>query len=183
MGWVILGHTYFYSLQGALANPLVPLEFFKMFSFNLVSSGPYAVDIFFWLSGFLGVYLLLCSMSKKRGRMQPFYLVYLHRFLRLMPMYIATMLFYWFLMGSVGTGPINFMYYEKNTKYCKDVWWIHFTFLNNFVELDKNINYCMGWTWYLPNDFQFFLLIPLFVYLLFHKRVLGMIFIGVFQGV
>lgn len=59
MGWVILGHTYFYGLKTPLANPLIPLELFKSFSFNIVSSGPYAVDIFFWLSGFLGVYLIL----------------------------------------------------------------------------------------------------------------------------
>ena len=35
MLWIILGHSYFYMLEGALLNPLVPLDFFKMFSFNI----------------------------------------------------------------------------------------------------------------------------------------------------
>jgi len=39
----------------------------------------------------------------------------------------------------------------------------------------------MGWTWYLPNDFQFFLLIPLIVFLLYKKRVFGLLFIGGYQ--
>ena len=176
-------HTYFYSLSTAVANPLIPFELFKMFSFNLVTSGPYAVDIFFWLSGFLGVYLLLSTMKKKRGKMQPFYLIYLHRFLRLMPMYIATMLFYWYLMSAVGNGPIFFFYHQNGTQYCTRVWWTHLLFLNNFYEFDEMVNYCMGWTWYLPNDFQFFLLIPLLVHLLYHRRTIGMIFIAVFQGI
>jgi peptidoglycan/LPS O-acetylase OafA/YrhL len=41
----------------------------------------------------------------------------------------------------------------------------------------------MGWTWYLPNDFQFFLLIPLLVFLLFKNRTIGLTFIAVFQTI
>jgi len=117
MLWIILGHTYFYGLATALANPLIAIDLFKMFTFNLVSSGPYAVDVFFWLSGFLGVYLLLVTMKQKNGRMQPFYMIYLHRYLRLIPMYVITFLFFWYLMSAVGSGPIFFLYYETNAKY------------------------------------------------------------------
>eukprot|EP00344_Euplotes_crassus_P004315 CAMPEP_0196999320 /NCGR_PEP_ID=MMETSP1380-20130617/4542_1 /TAXON_ID=5936 /ORGANISM="Euplotes crassus, Strain CT5" /LENGTH=290 /DNA_ID=CAMNT_0042416225 /DNA_START=85 /DNA_END=956 /DNA_ORIENTATION=+ len=70
MAWVILGHTYYYAMRTALHNPLVPLDLLKSFTFNIVSSGPYSVDIFFWLSGFLGVYILLGSTHKRKGRMQ-----------------------------------------------------------------------------------------------------------------
>ena len=181
MFWVILGHTYFYSLDSAVLNPTIPFDLFRLFSFNIVSSGPYAVDIFFWLSGFLGVYLLLVGMNKKRGKMQPFWMIYLHRFLRLIPMYVATLLFYWYLMSSVGSGPIFFTYNEYHTSYCDKVWWTHLLFLNNFYEIHKDADKCMGWTWYLPNDFQFFLLIPLLVYLLYRRRMIGIIFISVFQ--
>jgi len=41
----------------------------------------------------------------------------------------------------------------------------------------------MGWTWYLPNDFQFFLLIPLLAFLLYKRKTIGLIFIGVFQAI
>ena len=181
MFWIILGHTYFYGMDTALLNPLVPIDFIQSFSFNLVSSAPYAVDIFFWLSGFLGVYIMLAAMKKKRGRMQPFYMIYLHRYLRIVPLYAVTMLFFWYLMSSVGSGPIFFLYYKERAVHCENTWWVHFIFLNNFYEIKENANACMGWTWYLPNDFQFFLLIPLLVFLLYHKRIFGMIFIITYQ--
>jgi hypothetical protein len=183
MGWVILGHTYYFALQSALANPLIPLTLFKSFSFNIVSSGPYAVDIFFWLSGFLGIYILLGTMKKKNGRMQNPLMIYLHRFLRLIPLYVLTLLFFWFIMSSVGNGPIFFLYWEEQAKHCNSTWWIHLLFLNNFKELGNNANKCVGWTWYLPNDFQFFLLVPLLAFLLYKKRKIGFIFIGIFQAI
>lgn len=182
MLWVILGHTYYYAMQSALANLLIPLELFKSFSFNLVSSGPYAVDIFFWLSGFLGVYILLGTTHKRNGKMQNPLLIYLHRYLRLIPMYVLTLLFFWFLMSSVGSGPIFFMYWERQVSACFSTWWIHLIFLNNIAEINSQANECMGWTWYLPNDMQFFLLIPIIVFLLYKNKVMGLLFIAVFQA-
>lgn len=51
-------------------------------------------------------------------------------------------------------------------------------FINNFYP-GKPGDSCISWTWYLPNDFQFFLLQPLFVWLFYHRRKLGLI---VFAG-
>ena len=181
MTWIILGHSYFYMMQGALTNPLVPLDLFKIFSFNLVSSAPYVVDIFFWLSGFLGVYILLCSKNKWNGKMENPLVIYLHRYLRIIPIYVLTLLFYWFLMTSVGNGPIFFMYKEAETAAWPATWWLHFLFLNNIDEIHDKANGYMGWTWYLPNDMQFFLLIPLIVYLLFHRRMIGLAFVYGYQ--
>lgn len=183
MFWIILGHTFYYWLNTALANPLIPLDLFKSFSFNIVSSGPYAVDIFFWLSGFLGVYIMLSSAKQKRGRLQPFHMVIIHRYLRIVPLYGATLLFYWFLMTAVGTGPMFFTMYKGRAEYCESTWWIHLLFLNNFYEFNKYSNNCMGWTWYLPNDFQFFLLVPILVWLFYRKRVIGLIFVAIYQTV
>jgi len=140
MAWVILGHTYFYGLKTALGNPTVPLTLFKMFSFNFVSSGPYAVDIFFWLSGFLGTYILLCTMKKRNGKMQNPLLIYLHRYLRIVPLYAMTLLFYWFLMACVGNGPIFFEFWRVRATACFKTWWIHLLFLNNFKELHEDAN-------------------------------------------
>jgi peptidoglycan/LPS O-acetylase OafA/YrhL len=33
----------------------------------------------------------------------------------------------------------------------------------------------MGWTWYLPNDMQFFLILPFLVWLLYHYRTVGVV--------
>ena len=181
MAWIILGHTYYYAMNTALANPLIPLEFLTMFSFNIVSTATYAVDIFFWLSGFLGVYILLNTTRKRNGKMKFSGLIYLHRFLRIIPLYVITLLFFWFIMSAVGSGPIFFQYYEMRASHCQNTWWIHFLFINNFDEIADNANECMGWTWYLPNDMQFFLLIPILVYLIYKNRTLGLIFIAILQ--
>ena len=39
----------------------------------------------------------------------------------------------------------------------------------------------MHWAWYLPNDMQYFFLIPIIVYLLYHKRAFGFAFIAFYQ--
>jgi len=181
MAWVILGHTYYYAMRTALHNPLVPLDLLKSFTFNIVSSGPYSVDIFFWLSGFLGVYILLGSTHKRKGRMQNWLMIYLHRFLRLMPVYVVTLLFFWFVMSAVGSGPIFFQYYNSGASHCRRAWWVHLLFLNNFYEIYPDANNCMGWTWYLPNDMQFFLLIPPLVFLLYKSRMIGFLVIALLQ--
>jgi len=81
---------------------------FKSFSFSFVTSGAYCVDIFFWMTGFLGAYLMLATMKKKNGRLQNPLMIMLHRFLRLVPLYAVTMMLYWFIMPVVGNGPIFF---------------------------------------------------------------------------
>jgi len=40
---------------------------------------------------------------------------------------------------------------------------------------------CVSWSWYISNDFQFFLLQPMFVYLFFHWRKLGLFVFGSLQ--
>lgn len=82
IAWVILGHTFFYTMSGPIQNATVwPFQLMDMLSFSFVLSAPFSVDIFFWLSGFLGTYILLTSMKKKKGRMVPFWMTVLHRVL------------------------------------------------------------------------------------------------------
>lgn len=131
--WVILGHTFFYSLNGPVQNvPGFPLELMDTFSFAFVLSAPFSVDIFFWLSGFLGAYILLTGMKKKKGRMVPFWMACLHRVLRLWPLYIATLLLFWGIMTILGDGPIYWNYDYVYSSSCNKYWWSHLIFINNF---------------------------------------------------
>lgn len=68
IAWVILGHTFYYILDGPIQNISWVFDLFDSFSFSIILSAPYSVDIFFWLSGFLGAYILLCGMKKKDGK-------------------------------------------------------------------------------------------------------------------
>lgn len=86
-------------------------------------------------------------------------------------------------MTSVGDGPIFFMYSHKANAACVPTWWLHLLYINNIDEISDKASSCMGWTWYLPNDMQFFLLVPLIVYLLYHRRTVGLAFVCAYQVV
>jgi peptidoglycan/LPS O-acetylase OafA/YrhL len=86
MAWIILGHAFFTTMVSVLANP-DPESFntvARRFLFTFVPGAFYAVDIFFFLSSFLGVYLMLEKLYPKRGKMN-YGLLYFHRFYRLLP--------------------------------------------------------------------------------------------------
>lgn len=174
ISFVILGHTILYSLRGPVSNPTEFLNWIEQYYFSILLSAPYTVDIFFWLSGFLGGYLMLELLKKKNGRNQPYYLIMLHRFLRLTPLYFATILFFWFIMAMAGNGPIFFTYKDDYAGACNQYWWSHLLFINNFYPFTVD-EQCMGWTWYLPNDMQFFLLLPPLVYFLYRYRIVGIL--------
>jgi len=156
--WVILGHTYLYMLEGPIQNATTwPFNLIDTPIMTIVMAAPYSVDIFFWLSGFLGAYLLLTGMKKKKGRIEPYYGIVLHRVLRLWPMYAATLLLFWGVVKHLGDGPIFWSFVDKFVNTCDKYWWSHLIFINNFYP-GKDTDKCITWTWYLPNDFQFFLL-------------------------
>ena len=142
-------------------------EWMGDFFFSMVLSAEHAVDIFFWLTGFLGSYLLLSKLKERDGLFPPggWAMIYLNRIVRLLPLYLFAILFFWkFLALFGGDGPQFFMY--KTTTECSKYWFWHLVFLNNIVPWSQH-DTCLPWTWYLANDFQFFLLLPLFAQLYF----------------
>ena len=56
MMWVILGHTFYTAAQTPFQNELAVYELGRRFSFQIVYSAFYAIDSFFFLSGFLVCY-------------------------------------------------------------------------------------------------------------------------------
>lgn len=87
------------------------------------------------------------------------------------------MLFFWkFLVLFGGEGPMFYMYSTMTE--CSKFWFWHFTFLNNIIPWNEN-DTCMQWTWYLANDMQFYLLVPLFASLYYNKRKWFYIVLGI----
>ena len=181
MLWIIYGHTFFYLAKGANLNLKDFVDLSTMFSFNLVFAANFAVDIFFWMSGFLGAYLLMCTIKKKDGEMPNPLLILIHRILRITPLYALVLLFHWTLMASVGNGPIFFLYERDEVNTWHSTWWIKLTYSSTIPEIHDYENKCMGWSWYLADDMQFFIFIPIIVYLIYHKRIFGMLFIVFYQ--
>ena len=83
-----------------------------------------------------------------------------HRFIRILPPYLALILLIDPLRYFACQGPLC---PPKNNSNCYNNYWTNLLNINNFWDEDKM---CAAWTWYLANDFQFFCLSPIFLMLL-----------------
>jgi peptidoglycan/LPS O-acetylase OafA/YrhL len=158
MFWVILGHTYVWSLQFGVDNMKSFQSLVRRFSFQAVLNGTFSVDSFFFLSGVLVAYLTLRQMKKRKGRF-PFLHYYLHRYLRLTPTYAFVLFFAWFLTNHIAAGP-TFPLIDSFGPQCAKYWWTNLLYINNLYPW-KMADQCIGWAWYLANDMQFFIISPL----------------------
>ena len=182
MFWVILGHTYFFLLiTGSFKNfNFVISNVLPRFSGQVISNAYPAVDSFFYISGFLVAYLTLREMKRRKGSF-PFLTYYLHRILRLTPTYMFVLFFFWFVTNHLGKGPRTFTIAGPESpqyQYCSSYWWTNLLYINNFYPTDFN-RQCMGWTWYLANDMQFFVITPLFLITLYASLPIGLISIAI----
>lgn len=85
---------------------------------------------------------------------------------RLLPPFMIIIMIYNGIMPYYGNGPLwmsrDFpIKYEECTKY----WYTYLTFTNNFLPNGRGTS-CMGYLWYIPNDYQFFAISPVFLILL-----------------
>lgn len=83
----------------------------QSFIFSIVIGGELAVDVFFWLTAFLSCYFLLNKMHDNDGERGSYVKIILNRYVRLFPMYLFTLLFFWKVLTLFGgDGPMFFMY-------------------------------------------------------------------------
>jgi len=129
-------------------------------SFEAILQGLFSVDSFFFLSGLLVSYIFITKKDKIKNFGFLFWIKFVvHRFLRILPPYLALVvlvepLSYYACLGPL-CPPQNFN--------CADYWWRNLLNINNFFQEGSM---CAGWTWYLANDFQFFLISPIFLTLM-----------------
>lgn len=170
MAWIILGHTYFFAI-GYDENIFRYFgERINTWPFMGIISASVSVDTFFALSGLLVAYLTLKELKKAGGiRSFNWFMFYFHRVWRLTPAYMLILMVFTTLMRYWGSGP---MWPTGDVPYdnCKTAWWTNLLYVNNFVHLEKS---CIGWTWYLANDMQFYILSPLILIPLFYQIVVG----------
>ena len=165
--WVILGHIYFFSLS-AVDNPFEIATFTKRFTFQFIISALFAVDSFFFLSGFLAYYALYKRMQRKGSSFWKIYLFALFlRYIRLTIPYMLMILFEMGLWPHIGNGPF---YYQGPDDFCINHAWTNALYINNYIHSDQM---CANWSWYLAVDMQLFIVAPFFVYLLVKSPFLG----------
>ena len=130
-------------------------------SMEAVEQGLFSVDSFFFLSGLLVSYLFLMKKNEvKKATSIVFWLkIICHRFLRLLPPYLALILLLEPLLYYACSGPLCPV---ENPSNCPKFWWRNLLNINN---LWPESEMCAAWTWYLADDFQFFLYSPIFLVL------------------
>ncbi|XP_062566687.1 nose resistant to fluoxetine protein 6-like [Saccostrea cucullata] len=168
ISWVVLGHTYAFSMNDA-SNTSSAYQEIKRWTFQAVSNALVSVDSFFALSGLLLSYLTLKAMKNGHGRLRiNWFMFYFHRFWRLTPVYMIMIMISACLSRYFGDGPL----WPKNgfePDFCKDTWWRNLLYINNLF----NKKQCFGVSWYLANDMQFFVITPLMLIPLYFHYPLG----------
>ncbi|XP_068968944.1 nose resistant to fluoxetine protein 6-like isoform X4 [Bombus flavifrons] len=155
--WIIMGHVLIYAFH-AMSNKWLVYVLAESLLFQIISNFTLSVDAFFFMSGFLLSYTFLREQRKYKGipsiakRMNEFFQKIVKRYIRLTPAYfvvilIAILNFTWHDHVSALL-PIE----HPNAK-CSKYWWTNILYINNFYRWDE---LCLTWSWYLPNDMQFF---------------------------
>ncbi|XP_064616949.1 nose resistant to fluoxetine protein 6-like [Liolophura sinensis] len=173
MWWVIQGHTFGFSVS-FLDNLVIISELMKRFTFQALSNATFSVDSFFFLSGLLVAYLTLNALRENNGKLNWLKFI-LHRFWRLTPALAFCIMVYSTLFLHVVHGPmVKTMLKGDMFEACKTTWWPNLIYINNFYPSYGDVGkQCMGWTWYLANDMQFYLISPILLYPLYRWRRVG----------
>ncbi|XP_033118071.1 nose resistant to fluoxetine protein 6-like [Anneissia japonica] len=176
--WVILGHSYGFGVA-LLANPTKIVDVLSRFTFQAVGNATFSVDSFFFLSGLLVTYLTLNYLRNNNGKLN-WVMFYVHRYLRLTPVYMLVIFIFTTLTPYFATGPLYSYIFDPNPApgvdtqitLCQDYWWTNLLYINNLYPqpIQKQ---CLDWGWYLANDMQFFIISPFIIYLLYHYFFAG----------
>ena len=180
IGWVILGHVYLLRLDfGPIKNQNDLPDEFKKVKTAMIYGALFAVDTFFWLSGLLMAYLLLIQFDSPKGiRGKAWGYLYFHRLYRILPAYMFVLFLCWAFTKYLGNGPMWVNGDQFNNE-CHDWWWTNLIFLNNFLP-DYKSNNCLGQSWYLANDMQFFWISPPVFYIYYKvSQKLGWVLLNV----
>ncbi|KAL5011558.1 hypothetical protein ScPMuIL_010109 [Solemya velum] len=174
MTWVLLGHSYSFGIT--ITENVLPyfMVQFKRWTFQALLNATVSVDTFFTISGLLLSYLVLKEMKQNNGKLN-WFMFYFHRFWRLTPCYMLVIMTYSTLFQYWGSGP--FWPETGIDPNCRDYWWTNLLYINNFFDMTKM---CMGWSWYLSNDMQFYVISPLMFVPLYFSGLIGVAVSSVF---
>uniref|UniRef100_A0A915Q4I6 Nose resistant-to-fluoxetine protein N-terminal domain-containing protein n=1 Tax=Setaria digitata TaxID=48799 RepID=A0A915Q4I6_9BILA len=126
-----------------LNNLLPTMIAFPQKFFNLIIvQAPLAVDSFFYLSGMLTSYLFMekFKVEATKGRsiysLDMWLLFYIHRYIRLTPVYLMVMVLDVTLLTHFSDGPF---WRPIEANYCRKSWWTNLIYMNNFLLQDVEV--------------------------------------------
>ncbi|KAJ1529618.1 hypothetical protein ONE63_006385 [Megalurothrips usitatus] len=165
---ITAGHSVVFLATGAINNADFVKQAVRQPQHSYLLNGMLLVDSFLVVSGFLLTRLLLLELDRRRS--VNFGLLYIFRYIRLTPSYLAMVALYATLLPRLGSGPLwpTRMLLEQDR--CRASWWANLLYINNYVNTDQ---LCMFQSWYISADTQLFMLAPLVVYPLWRWPTLG----------
>lgn len=135
----------------------------------------FAVNAFFTITGLLTAYLMFKQNQSHSFITSPikWFAFIMYRYLRIMPLYLIVTMYTKHVARYTGSGPV-WDYGTSNLaqrKACEQesLWWT-VLFGANFKS---PLEHCIPSAWYLANDFQFFIVTPIFLALLHKSPKLG----------
>lgn len=146
----------------------------KLIQNAFLLNSPLLVDSFLLISGFLFARLILIELEKRNGKIN-FGILYIFRYIRLTPAYIAMIALYTTWLPKMGSGPLWKSRIGLEEERCEMSWWANLLYINNYVGSE---NLCMFQSWYLATDTQLFVLAPLILYPLWKWRKIGVTILG-----
>ncbi|CAL1284196.1 unnamed protein product [Larinioides sclopetarius] len=164
--WDLVGHTSMFYTAAVRTRA----EFQSTMEFGgtqIHKNAIFVVDAFLVLSGFLNGYLFSQRYEKKKGKIS-WFSFYVHRLVRIIPMYFIVLGFYSTLFSYLGSGPV-WPTYDTNPV-CRENWMWHVLFINNF---NSNMKQCLTTTWYLACEIQLYIISPVFLVLLIRRPKIG----------
>ena len=187
MTWVVLGHSFFMILSGAVRNGGILMEVMSGslgLEFEAVLNALPSVDTFFLMSGCLTTYIFLKELEKAGSNTTKhvitFIMYYVHRYLRITMTYILVIGFVMAVVPYIFYGP-NWWQVTMESKDCQKYWWTNILYINTLIEYPEgSSNNCIGVSWYLVDDMIFHFFSPVVIYPLYYaykmtkKHLIGM---------
>ncbi|XP_046549693.1 nose resistant to fluoxetine protein 6-like [Haliotis rubra] len=183
ISWIVMGNclSFIHKAPDSVENSVTGVELAQSFWFQAIINCTFAADTFFILSGTLLSYTFLRGIERKTAAGKKFtvtpkfiFLFYLHRIIRIWPCYLVVVMIFTNILPYMGDGP-RWKYVTTAINQCKDHWWANVFFFSNFYKADEM---CMTWTYYLVNDFQFYLISPFILIPLVRLPPLGFTLLG-----
>ncbi|XP_069696140.1 nose resistant to fluoxetine protein 6-like [Periplaneta americana] len=122
---------------------------------------------------------LLTSMSflreLDRNKRIPLWDKFLTRYFRITPNHLAIVLFCTYIISHLGSGPLWNQVIKHHVDLCQNSMWKNFLYIHNYLGIE---NMCLPHTHQLAMEMQLFIVSPVFIYLLWRSRRLGMVVIA-----
>ena len=179
--WIAYGHLCVFPMSFT-RNMMGIMFIAQKWNFAFLAGAYYAVDVFFFLSGFLFYFGSVKYFNKDIQRIKLIIFGFINRWLRLFPFLLFTCLGITYILPFFSNGP-NYSNVNSFNAHCKKNWWHNFLYINNLIHYGQNDGMCATQTWYLGCDMQFFVVSILIVFLFNKSNLLrqlsfGFIFLG-----